>query len=463
MFSTIQKQAVALYLKSLKNQRDILTPVLCTINEAIEECNSCLTLRDGNHRSFIEMMQQLELINKDNLCKYSTILTENDFTQEEQKETSGSSTTGIEDTSTNKILCSVSVNDDASELPGSLQRKCLELEESVSSLNDRLTNLEVKLSSQNKKSKQCRRDLKEMEENIQMLNEKMMRQSDWTTTLSENIEQNMNLFNEVKDSVNGTLKQMKHSINEMKDTTTHSNKQIEELWEQVKNTSITSNETDTSVKDLSEKQLKLEFNLETLDHKYMNVDLKCGTLCQLLAKKFKILETVKEVMGTLSLSRDEIFNQLQENALAAKNSPTPVALCVTLQNNLPVCAGDIITQFEDPVSNSGKHFNTKEGKFKVPTSGLYVICLTISLKKKNVGSVRVHVCCQSPRKSSATESKMEEGDEYCTVVIVNCFHSTATDVTVIELDAGDELYLKVVKVKTCVRLSHFSSLTIFKL
>lgn len=123
-------------------------------------------------------------------------------------------------------------------------------------------------------SKHYRRDMNEMEENINMLNEKMKHQTELTTTLSNSMEHNKSLFNEVKDSMNGTLKQMKCSMNEMKDATINNNKQIEGLWKQVKQTSIKSNETDASVKDFSDKQLQLALNLETLDHKYMNVNLK---------------------------------------------------------------------------------------------------------------------------------------------------------------------------------------------
>ncbi|XP_059166518.1 uncharacterized protein LOC131948842 [Physella acuta] len=476
MFSPIQKQAVALYLKSLETQRDVLTHALGTINEAIEECKICLTIKDVQTRNFLEMMQYLEEINKENLQKYSAILIDNNYIVENQYEINNSSIN--ERNLPNQPQRDVTADSDrfvSIEQFNLLQKKldmatdlidlkCQELRTDVNTIKGKVENLE----SHNNTVMQYNSKVEQTENNLQALTEQINKQNILTTMLSENMERKVNSFNDLIDSFNDKMKQMNNAIHDLNDSSNDSKKQIEILWNKLKNSHVQLNDTESSLRNLSEEQLRISLYFKTFEDKYKNLEVKCGTICQLLAKKFKIFESLKEVLTKPSLTKGDTFIKLNPNAnaLASTMPDYPVAVCVTIKNNLAISPGDIIKAFENVICNVDDHFDVNKGEFTVPTSGIYFISLTLSLEKRVFDSVRIAVSCVSAHNKSADVTT--DGSEIVednAIACVDCFQSesAATDVSVIYLEAGEKLFLQVLKAHKSVRLSDFSSFTCYKI
>lgn len=157
--------------------------------------------------------------------------------------------------------------------------KCQELKENISTINDRVGNLEQDVKSHNNTVLQYKSKVEETEENLHAFTEQMNQQNILTTTLSENMEQNVNSFNEIKNSFYDKMKEMNNSIHDLNDSRNNSNKQIEILWNKVKSLYVKLNDTESSLRNLSEEQLHLSLSSKTIEDKHKNLELKVNIPC----------------------------------------------------------------------------------------------------------------------------------------------------------------------------------------
>ncbi|XP_059166491.1 uncharacterized protein LOC131948811 [Physella acuta] len=448
MFSPIQKQAVAFYLKSLENQRVVLAPALDSIMNAIEECKSSLTFESGNKKSFVELVQLLEETNSQNVDRFSTILKENGFSETTLIQNTANCFSTSQDNSSPDQLQSVDLFnktglefqqklDAASDL---IERNHRVIQENIHALNDRLQNIETKQLSDKKKSKQYRRLVVETERNLKTLTDKIDEQNGLTKQITEQI------------------KDMRSCVNKARDSANDNKKKIDILENKVNSVIIKSNNFEVSNEQLSEKQIQLGLHVETIDQKHTNVDLKCGTMCQMLAKRFKSLEYVNDVLSKLSLSKGETFLQINErlHELERSYGITRVGFSAMIWSGLKVRTGDVISDFSDVYFNHGGHFDPTSGEFTVPSDGIY--CISLSVYKQVVGDVKIELVL-------VANVDDEEHEETDITIIFDVDTSSGRNyyISYDVLETGNILFLKVTAADEDFEFGKYSVITCYKI
>ncbi|XP_059161196.1 uncharacterized protein MCAP_0864-like [Physella acuta] len=178
----------------------------------------------------------------------------------------------------------------------SLERKYLQIEENINTVNDKLTRFEGKQKSQAKKSKQQDRRVAEIEKNLDVLTEKVEEQYNATQRHSDN------------------MRQMMTSIQEINEASCDNKKHIEELSVVTKDLVKKTNDNETSVQEISE-------SLSRTDEKLTNGELKTGAMCQVLAKRFSQFESLQKLFSQLMKLREQNAVQLTEKLNALVRPP----------------------------------------------------------------------------------------------------------------------------------------------
>ncbi|XP_059166489.1 uncharacterized protein LOC131948810 isoform X2 [Physella acuta] len=452
MFSPIQKQAVAFYLKSLENQRDVLAPALDSIINAIEECKSSLTFESGNKKNFVELVQLLEETNSQNMDRFSTILKENGFSE----------TTLIQNTAS----C-ISSSQDVNSSPDQLQSADLFNKTGLVSI-DLIKEFQQKLDSA---SDLIERNHRLIQENIHALHDRLQnietKQLSEKKTLTDKIDEQ----NELTKQITEQMQDMRSCVNNARDSANDNKKQIDILENKVNRVIIKSNNFEVSNEQLSEKQIQLGLHVETIDQKHTNVDLKCGTMCQMLAKRFKSLEYVNDVLSKLSLSKGETFLQLNErlHELERSHEITRVGFSAMILTDMRVSTG-VIREFADVYFNHGGHFDPSSGEFTVPSDGIY--CISLSVYRQFTNDVQIELV-RVANFDGSPESDMDDdlgldSDENEETDIITIFgldtsggrnHYTAHYV----LEKGNKLFLKVTAADKDFEFGKYSIFTCYKI
>ncbi|XP_059139813.1 uncharacterized protein LOC131927947 [Physella acuta] len=432
MIQVMYKQAITIFLKNLENQRQVLTPLLTSINEAVEECKSWMTENVSRKKTFAEMMQLLEQTSGAALYTFSKLLDNIEF-----ENTSGASAMSTPDTS---VTSTDLQHKDTLNTIQFVTKE--ELQSVLSTLKEQLKNLEAKRNSQTKKTKQNKKRIDNLEMNVE--------------SLTERIEYQTESANKHTDST----KQIKSSIKEISESLLDTQKRLEELDTATKDMVMKSKELETSVKEMTEEQLILTTRLQAVDSKCSGAEIKSGTICQVLSQRCTKIDTLQDVLNKRLKSRDGIVAQ-SRNALCTveeKYRPTSLGFCAGILDELTVCAGDIVTDFDDISCNVGGHFNPDTGMFTIPVAGLYCVGLTVCVyagENVGVGVVR-------RRASDLMEENVTDNDICVVGVFVDAAKTNAGSVGVVELDAGDVLFVQVCKGHDVV-LAGASVFTCFKI
>ncbi|XP_059166519.1 uncharacterized protein LOC131948843 [Physella acuta] len=305
MCSPIQKKALQLYLKNLGDKRNALTPMLNSINKAIDECNSWMMETNGSKKSFGEMMQQLEEIDNSALQICSTILTisksgdDDDKTENSSSDSATAGPDAFHTTSStdkyvtlNQLQSLMQMFETTCTKTYSLEEKYIQLEENFKMLNEEQKSLQIQQKSQTKKSNSHERRIGEVKENVKALNDTMKGHT-WSTTTPF-----------------GKTTEITASVKETNLLVNMNNKKIQEIEKNIKTLFKKVYNSDASINEMSEKHLKLTSNLETFDQKNTKLEWKLGAMCQMLAKRYHMLDSVKDVLSKISLSRDEAYSQV---------------------------------------------------------------------------------------------------------------------------------------------------------
>ncbi|XP_059166494.1 uncharacterized protein LOC131948815 isoform X2 [Physella acuta] len=237
----------------------------------------------------------------------------------------------------------------------SLEKKYQKLEEDFKTLSEQQKNVEVKRKSQMKISKNHERRIDELEENIKILTEKIEVQTELITTQSDK------------------AKQIKASIKEVNEIINCNQKLIHETKENLQKLSKKLNDSESLVKEMSEKQSKFSSQLENFDHKNVEMKMKFGAMCQVLAKRYHILDSVKQFVNKLSLTRDEAYLKLNDKITTLEEMITTSSLGFAAE----VGVEDRNQYLSRVLFNNGDHFDPNTGEFTAPTEGVYCVSLMI--------------------------------------------------------------------------------------
>ncbi|XP_059162172.1 uncharacterized protein LOC131945170 [Physella acuta] len=240
-----QIKTIRQMLDHLEHQREVVSPVLHMLNMAIDECQ--YWINDGDHLYGSENSGQTEAnISSTNSPMISTnvVASLEPSQQDNTEDKTCSKFVTIEELQS--LLHKLDITYMAT---GSLERKYLQIEENINTVNDKLTRFDGKLKSQAKKLKQQDRRVEEIEKNMDVLTEKVEEQYNATQRHSDNIRQIMT------------------SIQEINEASCDNKKHIEELSVVTKDLVKKTNDHETSVQDILE-------SLSRTDTKLTNAELK---------------------------------------------------------------------------------------------------------------------------------------------------------------------------------------------
>ncbi|XP_059161194.1 uncharacterized protein LOC131944537 [Physella acuta] len=397
-----QVQTISLLLKHLDSLRDVINPILISLNQTMVE-RQCW-LKDDDRKTFKEMMLQLEDTNSSTLEQVSALLESSGQTEANISSTNppitntnvvASQQDNTEDKTCSKFgegyfyysvtieefQCLLHKLDITDMTTGSLERKYLQLEENINTVNDKLTRFEGKIKSQAKKSKQQDRRVEEIEKNLDVSTEKIEEQANATRKLSDN------------------MRQMKTSTQEINKSCCDNKKHLEELSVITKDLVKKTNDNETSVQDISE-------SLSRTDEKLTNGELKTGAMCQVLAKRFSQFESLQNVFSQLMKSREQSSVQLTEKLDALETKcQSNVGFSAMIKHDLSLTAGAAITEFSQVFCNTGGCFQPTTGEFTVPTDGLYCLSFNIDAVFKGEASIALY------RKRLSTKTKTGYQDD----------------------------------------------------
>ncbi|XP_059166463.1 uncharacterized protein LOC131948794 [Physella acuta] len=396
MCSPLQKKALAPYIKSLEDQRNVLLPMLDTTSKAIDECNLWIKEKDGSQKTFLEMMQKLEEINNINFQIYTSFLKKSHNDADELTQTDISTPTSPGGANYPDVFQSIKptnkyeLNDAKTE---SLERKYQKLEEDFKLLNEKQKCFEIKQNSQIKKSKSHGKQIDELEANVKTLNERMDAQTKLTTTQSDTTNQITESMKEVKKCC---------TINEKRMHETEKNHQI--LLNKL-------NRSEASIKAISEKDLKFSSQLENYENKNMNLEKKFEALCQVIAKRYNAMDSVKQVINKLTLSRDKAYLKLNDkiSTLEETMKRSPIGFAAQLGYEVMHPSGEVIKDFSNVLFNNGDHFDPNTGEFTAPADGVYCVSLMITGYFDTDDNVQIIV--RVPTGEQTKESNDESNDQ----------------------------------------------------
>ncbi|XP_059166482.1 uncharacterized protein LOC131948806 isoform X2 [Physella acuta] len=439
MCSPLQKKALAPYIKSLEDQRNALHPTLDTINKAIDECSLWISEKDGSKKPFGEMMQQLEEITNSNFKTYSLLLGKFQIDDDDQTYSEKFTTPTVVTTDQlQNLLRKMESTDRKAEL---LEQKCLHLVKNLDTLSINKKSFE---KSYKKKSKYHEKRTAEIEENIKALTERMEAQTELLTTHSDQMKQNT------------------ASVNEIKILISSDQKQFQEIEENVQTLLRQSNESEATVNAMSEKQLQLTSNLNNLEIKY-------GTLCQVLAKRCNVLDYVKDGLSKFYVSRGDTFLKLSDriSAIEERSNTSLVGFSVDVQD----------CEFSTVNFNNGGHFNTSTGEFTVPSDGVYCVGFTMYGVDKDREAAIIIILRQADNEPSPDNQAtcFDKNDDNLITPSDNDeqsdinYHSfsiqsyTQRFLAVEPFYKGDKLFLKYNTNGECIDMPEFSSFTCYKI
>ncbi|XP_059166485.1 uncharacterized protein LOC131948807 [Physella acuta] len=263
----------------------------------------------------------------------------------------------------------------------SLEEKYIQLEENFKMLNEEQKSLQIQQKSQTKKSNSHERRIGEVEENVKTLTDRM-KEHTWSTTTP---------FDETTQST--------ASVKEINVLVNMNNKKIQEIEKNIKTLLKKVYNSEASINEMSEKHLKLISNLETFDQKTTKLDWKLGAMRQMLAKRYHMLDSVKEVLSKISLSRDEAYFQLFSKMAALEEKYHSCSEGFSAYEYFFKIrdSGIVLSKFSVVYFNIGDHFNPNSGEFTVPTSGIY--CISLALNSDYDTSAEIEIVVRvSPEK-----------------------------------------------------------------
>ncbi|XP_059166492.1 uncharacterized protein LOC131948813 [Physella acuta] len=298
-----------------------------------------------------------------------------------------------------------------SEKTDSLEQKYSQLEENLKMLTEKEIRLEIKQKSQTKKIKSHERRMDEVEENMKILTERVEDQTEMITTQ----------FNKT-NQITATIKE----INQ---------KDILETKENIRTLFQNVNDNDASIRELVEKQLKLTSNLETLGHKNMKLEWKQAAICQVLARRYRILDSVKGVLSKISLSRDEAYLKFHDKiaALEKKNNAHFEGFSAYgFFEEMTV----VLSEFSPVHFNIGDNFNPKTGVFTIPTTGVY--CMSLVLLSDYETGAEIEIILQVPRE----KLDVDEYNTDTTIQLLRMKGDRSTFVTYKYFEEGEKMFLQ---------------------